>query len=77
MAVTAFGTNDAQTVKHWSSTTYREALKATLTDKLMGTARDSIIGKMTELEKNAGDEIKYDLLMQMTSAGVTGDYGFC
>jgi len=73
MAVTAFGTNDAQTVKIWSSLTLREALKATLFEKLLGTSKTSIIQRLVELEKSAGDQIKYDLLMQMTGAGVTGD----
>jgi N4-gp56 family major capsid protein len=73
MAVTAFGTNDAQTVKIWSTLTLREALKKTLTDKIMGTGKGSIIQRLVELEKSAGDQIKYDLLMQMTGAGVTGD----
>jgi N4-gp56 family major capsid protein len=73
MAVTAFGTNDAQTVKLWSTVTMREALKATMAKKLMGTSKRAIIQRMTELEKGAGDQIKYDLLMQMTGAGVSGD----
>ena len=73
MAVTAFGTNDAQTIKIWSSLTLREALKGTMFSKLMGTSKTSILQKLTELEKSAGDQIKYDLLMQMTGAGVTGD----
>jgi len=73
MAITAFGTNDAQTVKIWSSLTLREALKATLFSKLMGTGKSAVIQKMTELEKSAGDQIKYDLLMQMTGTGVKGD----
>jgi N4-gp56 family major capsid protein len=73
MAVTAFGTNDAQTVKIWSTLTLREALKATLFSKLMGTGKTAILQRMVELEKSAGDQIKYDLLMQMTGAGVTGD----
>ena len=73
MAVTAFGTNDAQTVKIWSTLTLREALKATLFSKIMGSGKTAILQKLTELEKSAGDQIKYDLLMQMTGAGVTGD----
>jgi len=73
MSVTAFGTNDAQTVKIWSSLTLREALKPTMTAKLMGTSKTSVIQRLVELEKSAGDQIKYDLLMQMTGAGVTGD----
>jgi N4-gp56 family major capsid protein len=51
----------------------REALKSTLFSKFMGKSKRSIIQRLTELEKNAGDEIKYDLLMQMTGAGITGD----
>ena len=73
MAVTAFGTNDAQTVKVWGALTLREALKGTLFSKFVGTSKTSIIQRLTDLEKGAGDEIKYDLLMQMTSAGITGD----
>ena len=73
MAVTAFGTNDAQTVKLWSSLTMREALKATMMNRLMGTDKRAIIQELTDLTSSAGDQIKYDLLMQMTGAGVTGD----
>mgnify|MGYP003573991823 FL=1 len=73
MSVTAFGTNDDQTVKIWSSLTMREALKSTLMMKFLGTGKGAILGRMTELEKGAGDNIKFDLLMQMTSDGVTGD----
>jgi N4-gp56 family major capsid protein len=39
----------------------------------MGTGKSAIIQRLTELEKSAGDQIKYDLLMQMTGSGVTGD----
>jgi N4-gp56 family major capsid protein len=73
MAITAFGTNDSQTVKIWSSLLMREALKSTLMNKFLGTGKGAILGRMTELEKGAGDNIKFDLLMQMTSDGVTGD----
>lgn len=73
MAITAFGTNDSQTVKIWSALTMREALKATLFEKFLGTGKDAILQRMTELEKSAGDQIKYDLLMQMSGDGVTGD----
>jgi N4-gp56 family major capsid protein len=73
MAITAFGTNDAQTVKLWSAMTMREALKATLFSKFMGTGKTSILQRMTELERSAGDQIKYDLLMQMSNPGIRGD----
>lgn len=73
MAVTAFGTNDAQTIKLWSTLTLREALKATLIYKLMGADKTAVIQKLVELEKIAGDQIKYDLLIQMSGPGATSD----
>lgn len=73
MAYTSFGTNDAQTVKIWSQLTFREMLKATLFNKFLGTDKTAILQKLTELEKSAGDQIKYDLLMQMGNPGVVGD----
>jgi N4-gp56 family major capsid protein len=73
MANTSFGTNSPQTVKLWSNVTMREALKPTMANKLMGAGSRAPLQRLTELEKNAGDQIKYDLLMQMTGAGVTGD----
>ena len=73
MAVTAFGTNDAQTVKIWSSLTFREALKQTLFNKFLGKGKKAIIQRLTELDNQAGDTIKFDLLMQMGNEGITGD----
>lgn len=73
MAITSFGTNDSLTVKLWSSLTMRDALKATLFNKFLGTGKGAIIQRLVELEKTAGDVIKYDLLMQMAGAGITGD----
>jgi hypothetical protein len=43
MAVTAFGTNDVQAIKLWSTVTMREALKATMMNKLMGSGKRAII----------------------------------
>lgn len=73
MAITAFGTNDAQTVKIWSTMTFREALKATLFYKFLGTGKKAILQRLTELENSAGDNIKYDLLMQMGNDGIKSD----
>ena len=73
MATTDFGTNSAQNVNIWSKLTFREALKATLFKKFLGKDKKAIIQRLTELDKTAGDTIKYDLLMQMTGSGVTGD----
>lgn len=73
MALTAFGTNSAQSVTLWSKQTMREALKKTFIKQFMGTTKKAILQRITDLEKNAGDTIKYDLLMQATGAGVTSD----
>ncbi len=73
MAITAFGTNDSQTVKIWSQLTFREAMKATLFHKFLGSGKKSIIQRLTELENSSGDQIKFDLLMQMGNTGITGD----
>lgn len=73
MAMTEFGTNDAQTVKLWSKLTMRDMLKKTYIKKFLGSGKDAIIQKLPDLEKTAGDVIKFDLLMQMTGYGVDGD----
>lgn len=73
MAVTSFGTNDSQSVSIWSKLTLREALKKTLFNKFVGKAKTSIIQRIDDLEKTRGDTIKFDILMQATGAGITGD----
>jgi N4-gp56 family major capsid protein len=73
MAVTAFGTNDDQTVKLWSTLTMRDILKATMFMKFVGSGKGAIIQKIDDLTKTAGDNVKYDLLMQMNGTGVEGD----
>jgi N4-gp56 family major capsid protein len=73
MAITAFATGSNQAVNIWSTLTFREALKATLFRRFLGSGKTAIIQRLVELEKSAGDVIKYDLLMQMGNAGVTGD----
>lgn len=71
--VTEFGTNSAQNVLRWSKKLYRESIGKTLIRKLMSGGKNAAICLLSELEKNAGDTVKYDLLMQMTGAGVDGD----
>ncbi|MEA3427702.1 MAG: N4-gp56 family major capsid protein [Thermodesulfobacteriota bacterium] len=70
---TDFGTNSAQNVNIWSKLTFREVLKATNFRKYLGKSKRSIIQRVLDLEKTAGDTMKYDLLMQMVGAGVKGD----
>lgn len=73
MAITAFASGSAQAVQIWAKLTLREALKATLFNKFLGKDKTSVLQRLVELEKTAGDVIKYDLLMQMKNDGVTGD----
>lgn len=73
MAFTEFGTNDAQTVKLWSTKLAREAIGKTYCKRFMGPGEDSPIQVHRDLESKAGDAIKYDLLLQMDGPGVDGD----
>jgi N4-gp56 family major capsid protein len=73
MAVTEFGSTSAQTVQIWSKLMMREAIYKTYFRKFMGKGPDAIIQMLTDLEKNRGDRISYDLLVQMSQYGVTGD----
>jgi N4-gp56 family major capsid protein len=51
----------------------RETIYKTYFRRFMGKGPDAIIQLLTDLEKNRGDRISYDLLVQMTQYGVTGD----
>lgn len=73
MALTEFGVNSAQTVKLFSKMTFREAIRGTLFDKFMGTTKNHIITRHDDMEKTAGDTVKYDLLEQTAGAGVAGN----
>ena len=73
MAVTEFGTGSAQAVKRWCDKLFRESLGKTFIKKFMGKGPDAIIRLLTDLENDAGDQIKYDLRVQDRSNGVQGD----
>jgi len=73
MAYTEFGTTDPQTLKVWSKGTFVEAILKTRFRQLMGTGQDAIVQRLDELQSNPGDEIRFDLLLQMQGYGVDGD----
>jgi N4-gp56 family major capsid protein len=73
VAETYFGTNAAQTVKRWSRLLWRESIHKMWASRLMGTGPNAVVQRLTDLEANAGDEIKWDLLLQMSQYGVVGD----
>jgi N4-gp56 family major capsid protein len=60
-------------VKHWSADLMKEALKRTYGLKFMGKTSSSLIQIKTELNKNAGDRIRFGLRMQLTGDGISGD----
>jgi len=73
MADLDFGTNDSQTVKIWGKKALKQALGQTLFfKKFLGTDENALIYWLKDLESNNGDEIRYDLLLELEGAGVTG-----
>ena len=73
MAFTEFGTSDPQTVKVWSRVTFIEAILQTRFRQLMGTTDTAIVQRLDELQRGAGDQVKFDLLVQFQGYGVDGD----
>jgi N4-gp56 family major capsid protein len=73
MATTEYGVNHPMAVKHWSADLMKEALKRTQALKFMGKGKDSLCQIKTELNKAAGDRIRFGLRMQLQGDGVAGD----
>lgn len=72
MATTSYGVNDALAVKAWSKSLAHEASKATAIAPLIGTGKNSIIMKKTELKKGKGDKVTCGLRSQLSQQnGVT------
>lgn len=71
--LTEFGTNDAATINRWGMLTLRESLKHTWFHKFLGMSDASIIKRIADLEKRSGDMVRFDILMQAISDGITGD----
>lgn len=73
MADTAYGVNDNEAVKLWSSKLAREALKRTYVKRFMGKGSKNMISIKNETNKGPGDRIRHTLRMQLTGDGVEGD----
>lgn len=73
MADTEFGTGSPQAVKRWSEQLMRETFMKMDLKSMIGRGDGACIQLKTELEKDAGDTIKYDLLAQDRTDGVNGD----
>lgn len=73
MALTEFGVNHNAARKHWSSDVFKEALKRTYAMKFMGTDTNSLIQIRNEMQKGKGDRVRFNLRMQLTGPGISGD----
>ena len=73
MAFTEFGSASPQAVKRWAQQLMRETFGKMDIRALIGRGEGSCIQLLTDLDKNAGDEVRYDLLAQDRSDGVNGD----
>lgn len=73
MATTDYGVNHPLAVKHWSKDLMVQALKRTHALQFMGKDSNSVVQIKTELNKNAGDRIRFGLRMQLNGDGIKGD----
>ena len=76
MARTIIGVNDAKAVKRWSGLlAYDQSHKSYFGQRFMGKGADAEvpIQILTDLESDAGEQISYDLLAELTMAPVEGE----
>jgi N4-gp56 family major capsid protein len=76
MSRTIIGVNDPKAVKRWSTALAIDtSAKSYFTSKMMGAGADAEtpIQILTDLEKDAGEMISYDLLAEMTMPPVEGE----
>lgn len=73
MAFTEFATNSPQAVKRWSDMCMVETFGKMRLRPLIGRGSNACIQLKTELDKNAGDTVYYDLRAQDRGTGVNGD----
>lgn len=73
MAETEYAVNHPSAVKLWHEKLFREALKDTKLAPFIGSGSDSMIQKLMETSKGAGDKITYTLRSQLSGNGVEGD----
>jgi len=56
-----FGTNDANTIQHWSKMVNAARRRYLRIDALIGTGANAIIHEKTELSNRRGDKITHNL----------------
>ena len=73
MANTSYGVNHPLAVKLWASELMKESLKKTSFAQFMGKSSNSLCQVKTDLQKQAGDRIRYGIRYQLAGDGVVGD----
>lgn len=73
MAKTGFSTDAPQTVEIWAAMLFREAQDQTFLKQFLGKGSMAMVDEKTELGKDKGDTIHFDLLKNLTGEGITGD----
>ena len=73
MARTNLGPGSDQAVKRWSLGLSIDYMRRIYWRKFMGRGSDNVVEEKTELESDAGDEIKFDLNVRMLGEPVYGD----
>lgn len=71
MATTTYGLNDALTVKLWSKRLDVEALKETSFAAFIGEGKESLVQTMPDLQKEAGDRVRWGIRFQASGDGTT------
>lgn len=70
---TAYPVNHPLAVKHWEANLMKVALKKTSAVKFIGRTTNSLCQMKMDLQKEAGDQIRYGIRYQLTGDGVIGD----
>ena len=73
MSATDYPAGHPLAVKLWESRIIREALKATVAMKFMGTSSNSMIQTFEDTQKGAGDRVRIPLRLQLSGNGVGED----
>lgn len=70
---TTVGVNSPQAVKRWATSLATDVGRMAYFTKFTGVGSNNIIETKTELEDDAGDEIRFDLSMRLRKKPVFGD----
>lgn len=73
MAGTDYPLNSPLAVKHWQQDLMKEALKRTIILPMIGKDSNSCIQIKTEVNKMAGDRVRFGIRQQLSGGGVVGD----